>query len=164
MQLCHQIALVFFPIGSAMAAMQRNLMLFVESAGCHAPGRSQPNHHLPACPPLGSPVGSVYTSERLADAWNRSGQSLVATEFEGRPGEYLTQLLPRVMFDYIASLVSIGMRIDAVAQSHGIACTKALDIIKSQVRALTRPCCQHILSPEPLTAPLQTLHSSKGHS
>lgn len=135
MQICHQIALVFFPIGSAMAAMQRNLMLYVESAGCLAPRRSQPNQHVPVCPPLGSLAGSVYTPEHLAVAWNRPGQELVATKFEGRPGEYLTQLLPRVMFDYIASLVSIGMRIDAVAQSHGVSCAKALDIIKSQVHS-----------------------------
>lgn len=122
-----------------MAAMQRNLMMYIELSGCHAPRRSQPNQHLPACPPMDDPAASVYTSERLADAWNSSGQALVAKEFAGRPGEYLTQLLPRTMFDYIASLVSIGMRIDAVAQSHGISCAKALDIIKSQARPYPRP-------------------------
>eukprot|EP00892_Ulva_mutabilis_P003035 jgi/Ulvmu1/12732/UM095_0037.1 len=132
-EVCHQVALVFFPIGLALTAMQRNLMTYVESAGCHAPRRRQPNQHVPACPPLGSPAGSVYTSAHLADAWNASGADLAVTEFEGRPQEYLTPLLPRVMFDYISSLVSIGMRIDAVEGSHGIDCSKALNIIKSQV-------------------------------
>lgn len=136
-----------------MAAMQRNLMLFVESAGCLTPQRSEPNQHVPACPPLASLTGSVYAPEHLADAWNRPGQELVATKFEGRPGEYLTQLLPRVMFDYIASLVCIGMRIDAVAQSHGGSCSKALDIIKSQVQS-DRPLQLPKTSDAPLRPPI----------
>lgn len=142
MQVCHQVALVFFPIGLALTAMQRNLMMYVESAGCHAPRRSQPSQHVPACPPMGSPAGSVYTPAHLANAWDASGADLAVVEFEGRPQEYLTPLLPRVMFDYISSLVSIGMRIDAVEESRGIDCSKALDIIKSQVCSQTTAVCQ----------------------
>jgi hypothetical protein len=137
MQVCQQIAFVLFPVGSAMTAMLRNLIMYLQSAGCCAPSKDRaPGRHVPKCPPVSNPASEVYTGGDLAAAWAADSSPSTPVKFEGRPGEYLTQLLPRVMYDYIAGLVSIGVRIDAVARSHNIRHLKALDIIKHQVRGL----------------------------
>lgn len=52
----------------------------------------------------------------------------------GRPRDFLTTLLPQVMFDYVACLLNIGMRMDEIARQHNIKELKALDILKQQVR------------------------------
>jgi hypothetical protein len=99
MQICLQLAYVFVPIGTAVAAMTRHLLEYLRSGPAHSGG-------------------------------SQSGKE---------PGDFLTPLLPKVMFDLISCLVNVGVRMDTVAQLHDVASLRALDVVKQQVQAPHSP-------------------------
>jgi hypothetical protein len=143
------------PVATAISTLTDALFLYLAREGYSSAVRAEEREKarlaresqtLIASPPdLDNLCSKVLAPEHLASAWESSTGG-AATErdacpvFDGQPFEYLTPWLPRAMFDHIACLVSIGVRMDSVAKSHGIENLRALDVIKHQVRSPTN-CC-----------------------
>ena len=135
-QICLQLAYIFTPISATISRLTEALLAYLALTGyTHVCKRSEERPRAPDPDGAAGSATGILAPDHLARAWGCShtdeGHSSMC--FDGKPCEYLTPWLPRVMFDHIASLVSIGMGIDEVARSHGIRSLKALDVIKHQV-------------------------------
>jgi hypothetical protein len=151
-QICLQIAYIFVPVASTISSLVETLLTYLSNAGyaCTematapslpvrvpaAPGG--PQSEPPAA--LADAAAAVLAPQHLACAWDASAAASAPlpaagedVTFDGKPYEYLSPWLPRAMFDHIACLVSIGVRMDEVAKSHGIERLRALDVVKHQV-------------------------------
>jgi hypothetical protein len=142
MQICLQIAYIFMPVASAITTLTEALLSYLSFAGytrSTALARERTQARDPSAARSIAPT-AVLAPEFLTSAWKAPAAPVDGHSggvFDGKPYEYLTPWLPRVMFDHIACLVSIGVRMDEVAKSHGIDNLRALDVIKHQVpRAL----------------------------
>ena len=160
LQVCLQIAYIWVPVASAITALTEAVYAYLAQVGyagsapaaAAAAGPALPQK-LPTAPgvvgskapdALATAREAVLTPEHLASAWEAAANGTSASAplpgaealpvFDGKPHDYLTPWLPRAMFDHIACLVSIGVRMDEIAQSHGIERLRALDVIKHQVR------------------------------
>jgi hypothetical protein len=149
LQICLQIAYIFMPVATAISTLTDSLFSYLAAEGYSSAVRAEEREKarsaresrplVPAPPDLGDLSSKVLAPEHLASAWESSnGERNACGAFDGQPFEYLTPWLPRAMFDHIACLVSIGVRMDAVAKSHGIENLRALDVIKHQVRPSAR--------------------------
>jgi hypothetical protein len=133
LQVCQQIAYIFLPVGSAITTMQMHLMRHLESTGAVRLRRAASSDcTLPvshSAPLLRQRTNSLQHSTPTGSC----NSSLQMHVLSGCPRDFLTPLLPQVMFDYIACLLNIGMRMDEIARQHNIQDLKALDILKQQV-------------------------------
>ena len=127
LQICLQIAYIFVPVASAITALTEALLAYLATAGVASAAT-----HGGAVPPP-QPGAAVLAPEHLASAWDVASRPQGGAAFDGEPFEYLSPWLPQAMFEHIAALVTVGVRMDAVAASHGIAELRALDVIKQQV-------------------------------
>jgi hypothetical protein len=151
LQICQQIAYIFLPVGSAITTMQKHLRLYLEATGA-VPPRSACTVSETAPPEAESTSHSREATnilQKCALTGSNSNDSVKRRLLSGRPSDYLTTLLPQVMFDYVACLLNMGMRMDEIARQHNIKDLRALDILKQQVRrSINRlPCIysEHVL-------------------
>ena len=144
LQICLQIVYIFTPVSAAISILAETLFSYIAIAGyTHGSQRAQERQRAAEAGPHGQlAASSALAPELLACAAGALAEGMLGhseSSFQGKPCEYLTPWLPRVMFDHIAALVSIGMGIDEVAKSHNMKALKALDVIKHQV------CIRHCL-------------------
>jgi hypothetical protein len=135
LQICQQIAYIFLPVGSAITTMQKHLRLYLEATGA-VPPRSACTVSETAPPEAESTSHSREATnilQKCALTGSNSNDSVKRRLLSGRPSDYLTTLLPQVMFDYVACLLNMGMRMDEIARQHNIKELRALDILKQQV-------------------------------
>lgn len=139
LQICQQIAYIFLPVGSAITAMQLHLMAYLEASGAPRPrtacGTAPP---VPQPAPLSRQATDVLLHSTLASG--HSASDTQASWNSAHPSEVVTTLLPQVMFDYVACLLHIGMKMDGIAHHHSIKELKAVDILKQQVRCASHSC------------------------
>lgn len=146
------------PVASAITSLTEALLAYLAHAGyarddlARAPSQpsgvpAAPGAHASAPPEaLADAAAAVLAPEHLTGVWDAAASASMPLrdnaetggEFDGKPFEYLSPWLPRVMFDHIACLVNIGVRLDEVARSHGIERLRALDVVKHQARAPLR--------------------------
>jgi hypothetical protein len=135
LQICQQIAYIFLPVGSAITSMQMQLTQYLETTGAVRPRNASASEVT--LPKSETAPLSRETTEILQQI-NRTGSSSAGSiqthSISGRPNDFLTTLLPQVMFDYVACLLNIGMSMDEIARQHNIKDLKALNILKQQVR------------------------------
>ena len=155
-----QVSYIFMPVASAITALTDCLLAYLAqagfrgqagdalpslaTAGATAQAQSKAgrpgNRSMPGA--MEEAASAVLVDAELAPAWEAAASKADAAsasadaecnQFAGAPEEYLTPRLPRVMFEHVAALVSMGVKMDAVARAHGIDHLRALDVVKHQV-------------------------------
>lgn len=117
--------------------MQMSLMSYLQSTGVVRPEASATVSKTCSIP-QGTPLSQQATDaiQHSHMAAEQSSKSVAPHLTASPPGDFLTALLPQVMFDYIACLLNIGMKMDQIGHQHNIKDLKAVDILKQQVCSL----------------------------